>query len=355
MSHFVKIIFLLFIVIDMGIASHTVSKKLYDISRAMVTYKISGGGVLSDEVNLTIKGRAKLRFKEWGKVRLYERHIEEVSTGAIHYRTQNDECHKYEGDMIFDVDYVNKKILNRPLPKGEKYDDLTVGLTRKGQQMVADVVCDMWEGEGIRRCLYKGIPLFSEYEIFGLRYREEAVSFIQEINTSNSACAIPSYPLEKFALYTKSFKTKSKLAPKDYIERLHTVIDLVKRKGLDLDRVPEKIRIQMIDIVAEPIFTMQKKLLPKLLMSLKRTRACLIRANDTLSANSCLKEIVLLKKRFTDNEDNHIDHWEEEREELLNTFEQDILFLEVRMQCIRSAKRFSDLAECMKKERAGGE
>ena len=332
-----------------GSSAHAASEKRYEIPRAMVAYKISGGGALSDDVNLTIEGKGKLRFKEWGAVSLVERHILEETSGALHYRARRDVCEKQMRKEVLDVDYENKKILQRPLPKGTRHEDLTAGLKRIGQQMIADVVCDMWEGEGVRRCLYKGVPLFSEYRALGLLYREEATKIVFDINVSDiSQCSVPSYPVEKFALFTKNFKTRSKKVPKAFAARFRMVMEILHKKGYDPDALPPRSRKELIDIIGEPIYTAQKKLLPELLQTMKRSRACLMQAEDTPKANACIKDLIKLKSSFTDDKENRIDDWQHEREKLLERLDAHIVDLEMRMKCIRGAKNFGDLATCMK-------
>ena len=47
----------------------------FEIESGMVIYEISGGAQLTPETNLTIKGHAKLRFKEWGEIKLEEESV----------------------------------------------------------------------------------------------------------------------------------------------------------------------------------------------------------------------------------------------------------------------------------------
>jgi len=323
--------------------------KLYDVPKAMVIYKISGGGVLSEDVNLSIKGKAKLRFKEWGNVEFLEKELEETTTGALHYKKEYHLCKKRQEKQVLDVDFHTKKIHERPLPKGKKRQKITAGLEPEGQQMVANVVCNMWRGRGVRRCIYKGIPLFTEYRALGLLYREEAVDVIFDINITNtSECTIPSFPVEKFALYTASFKTKNKKSSAPFEERLKQSIVIFEKKGLKEEKLSPKQKQKLLNILAEPMYVSQKKMLPNLLKILKKTRVCLSQAGDTTEANRCMKALVQIKSYFTDNRDNHIDDWDKEREGVLDAFDEKIGMLQSHMKCIRSAKYFSDLATCMK-------
>ena len=329
--------------------AETPSPKLYDVPKAMVMYQISGGGVLSEDVNLSIEVKGKLRFKEWGKVELREKQIEERTTGALHYRKVWQLCEKRQEKQLLDVDFHAKKIHERLLPKGKKRRKITAGLKRTGQQMVANIVCDMWESRGIKRCVYKGIPLFTEYRALGLLYREEATEVRFDINvTDSSQCSVPAYPVEKFALYTASFKTKNIKRSAPFDERLKQSIEIFEKKGLNEEKLLPNQKQELLNILAKPIFQSQKKMLPELLQVLKRTRACLSQARNTPAANHCMDDLVQIKSRLTANSDNQIDDWNKEREKILESLEEKIVLLQSRMKCVRAAKQFSDLAGCMK-------
>ena len=68
-GHYIKIIFLVggVTLLHAEIVTHP-----YEVESGMVLYEISGGTQLTPETNLTIKGKAKLRFKDWGEVKLEE-------------------------------------------------------------------------------------------------------------------------------------------------------------------------------------------------------------------------------------------------------------------------------------------
>jgi len=332
-----------------AIVSCADDKKIYEVSKAMIIYRISGGGILGKDVNLTIEGEGRLRFREWGAVRLVQRKIEEKTQGALHYRARKELFEKQTHQALFDVDFLNRKIRQHPLAKGDKREDLTKGLHKIGQQMVADVVCDMWEGNGIRRCLYKGIPLFIEYHSLGLLYREEATLVSFDINVSdNTKCALPPFSVEKFALFTDTIKTKSRKIPKDFVSRFRMVMDIMRDKGYDTENLPLRKREELINMIGEPIFLSQKKILPMLLTQMKRTRACLMQADETLEVNRCLKDLITLKSHLTDDTQNSIKEWSKERTEILDRFDTHIMVLQTRMKCIRGAKNFTDLAVCMR-------
>ena len=81
--HYMKTILLF----GVGTLLHAeVSTQPFDVESGMVYYEIRGGAQLTPETNLSIKGEAKLRFKEWGEVKLEEESGIVVTTGAIKHK-----------------------------------------------------------------------------------------------------------------------------------------------------------------------------------------------------------------------------------------------------------------------------
>jgi len=334
-----------------GIAdSDTVhQKKIYDVPEAVVYYTIGGGGPLSKDVNLTLEGSGKRCFSEWGEVEQYETHIVERTVGNLNYIRRKDRCERRQRTEVLDVDFTHQKILERSRPKDEHKRYTTAGMHSIGQQMVANVICDMWEGKGTKICLYKGIPLFTEYHALGFYYREEATDVVFDINTSEiSKCTLPPYPKQKFSLYTNSIKTKnSKKVPEVFSDRLLAVIAYLKKKKKEENMLSSTERKGLKEMMGEPVFRDQKYLLPKLLETMKKTRACLSQAQDTNEANHCLSDMIDIKSNFTGNEHNKIENWKSDKNTVLEKFETHIALLQSKMKCIRSAKMFSDLSMCM--------
>jgi len=236
------------------------------------------------------------------------------------------------------------------LPKGKKARNITRGLSKSGQQlMIANVVCDMWTANGISKCIYKGIPLFTEYRAMGLYYKEEATSVRFDINSSGtSKCSVPKYPVEKMALFAAHFKTRHVKLPDAFPDRMLEAISLLNAKNMDEEKLPKKEKERVLHVLDYPLFESQKKMLPKLLQTMKKTRACLATAENSEMANSCLDEMLSLKHYFTKDRHNRIVSWKEEKNRVIDRFDSHITFLESRMNCVRSAQNFSDLARCMR-------
>ena len=337
--------FIFLIVFNVVLFSAGLRHKLFDIEKGMVLYDISGGGKLTDDTNLSIVGHGKLRFKDWGIFALIEEEYEEKTAGAVKSIENIKKCEKFEEKQRLDVDFKKRKILERKLPKGNLKNYIVKGLVQNGQDEVAGYTCDVWEGNGIKKCLYKGVPLLVEYYSLGIYYQKKASLVKLNINTdSTSKCSVPDYPVEKFSLFKA--RMKSQELPHEISKVLMTVSKVIP---VDEDNLNKKQKRIWLNKIGENIFKKQKLLLPQFLAGLKNTRVCLYQAESAKSANQCLRDIVSLKAQLTKEKENHIEQWKgKEKNKVLNSFDKKISFLEPKMKCIRGAQNIADLSQCMK-------
>ncbi len=332
------------------------SGKKFDVETGSVEFQISGGGQLTDDINLTIEGSGQLRFRNWGVEALIEENYEEGTSGVITDLNKVQICEKFENKQRFNVDYKNEKILERPMPAGNFKEYYLKDMVKKGQEDIAGYTCDIWEGEGQRKCLYKGIPLLVEYYLLGVYYQKKAVKVSLNIQPTPSKCALPDFPVEKFALFKTNFKTKSINFSKELShvilsvsKELHKQLDMNHQ---DMDDLNAHQKRAALDKLGQNIFERQKKFLPELLLTMKTTRTCLIQAENLDHANECILELINLKKQVSKDSDNYIESWNEEgRNKVLDEFDNNIALLESKMKCIRSAQTLNDLSNCMKRPR----
>ncbi len=347
-----KKIILLFLSFLTALAAGTAEKK-FDIETGMVIYKISGGGKLTNDVNLTIKGKGKLRFKNWGVVALIEENYEESTSGAINNINKVQRCVKLEDKQRLDVDFDNKKILERKMPKGNFQTYITKDLVKKGQEEISGYTCDIWEGHGVRKCIYKGIPLLVENYLLGVYYQKKATQVTFNIDKNVSACSIPNYPVEKFALFKTSIKTKTKKLPKELSKILESVSEEMNKKLINSKIAEDSLTLKQkrvwLDKVGQNIFEKQKEFLPQFLLSMKKARVCLQQADNWIQANVCVENVIQLKAELTEDKQNNIELWKgKEKIKVLDQFDENIFLLESKMKCIRASQNITDLSNCMK-------
>jgi len=329
----------------------TVENK-YELESAMVLYKISGGGVLTNETNITVKGKGKLRFREWGAVELLEEKVQELASGSIHNIKTTEKLIKTDNKQQFDVDFEHKKILEQQIVTNKKSTFLQ-GLTQKGHETILGHSCELWEGKGVRKCIYKGIPLLVEYNMLGIQYQKKATSLMLDINDSLEQCTLPSFPVQKFALLKANIQTKSKKLPKEFSKRFMEIYAQMHKTLLDQNSSEQELTLTQkkvfLEHLGQNIFEKQKVFLPEFLLSMKKARVCLEQADNWIKANVCVEDVVQLKAQLTKDRTNNIEQWKgEEKEKVLNDFDNNIALLESRMTCIRSAKNITDLSTCMK-------
>ena len=342
----------LFLILGTSLLYASNSKK-FDVESGMVIYNINGGGKLTNDINISIKGEGKLRFKDGGVVALVEENHDELTTGAIRDLNKVQICEKFEDKQHFDVDFGTEKILERPIPKGNFKEYYLKDLVKTGQEEIAGYTCDVWEGKGIKKCLYKGIPLLSENYLWGIYYQKKAVKVKLNIDVSPSKCLLPDFPLEKFALFKTNIKTKSVKLPNELssviVHVSKTLRKSLKESKLSEDELTDQQKQVWLDKLGQNIYERQMIFLPKMLLTMKKARVCLQQTEHLNDANTCLLDVINMKKKISQNENNMIVTWNEvEKNKVMDEFDTNISLLESKMKCIRGAKNISDLSHCMK-------
>ena len=319
--------------------------KEFQLKSGSIVYSIHGGGTLAPDLNLTIVGEGKLRFRNWGKVMLLEEEVEESTSGAFGSNEKFTKCIKRDKAEQYDVDYTQEMILQRTIPKGKESKKITEGMLPHGEEIIAGKRCNVWAKEGIRICLYKSIPLLVEKELFGIYYEKKALFVTENIDVDTEQCSLPSFPIQKIALFKTSIKQKQ--GPVEISQLLGNMLDepLLKKSNKN-----EKIKERYLNRLGKHIFQREKNLLPQMLESMKQARECLDSADSTLEANGCLEEINTFKAKMLKGEKKSIDIWNKaEKNRVLDEFDTNIDILESKMKCVRAAKNITDLSKCMRK------
>lgn len=322
----------------------------FEIESGMVLYEISGGAQLTPETNLSIKGHAKLRFKEWGDVKLEEESGVVLTTGAIKHKQHVKRFEKQTKDTVITADFENEQLLERKKGTNNIHDE-TASLVKKGQENVAGILCDVWEGPGVKKCIYKNIVLKLESHILDVSYVKEATEVVFDINTSTKACEVPDYPVQEFALFKDNIKTKNAYKSENFCKVLKDAAYDVREDNASHGSsiITEHEREKFINHIAKDIYERQKKLLPELLHSLKETRACLQTGEDPFSANQCMEYFSRMKAQLGTQEDDYIILWDEKRKNmLLDKIEDELIHLQSRIPCVNRAQNITDLSACMK-------
>jgi hypothetical protein len=318
--------------------------RLYQIESARIEYSIHGGGILAPELNLTIEGEGKLRFRDWGRTSLVEEETQERTSGILSYAETFSRYVKYNQKEQWSVDYGQGVILERAVPKGKRLQNLTKGMTPHGKARIAGKECDVWAKEGERVCLYKGVPLLIERELFGISYEKRAHTVNEDINISSQECTLPDFPVRKIALFKTSIKQKKGVT--EIAKQLEGMVkELSGKKSMELQRHKR----HYLNRLGENIFRQQKVVLPVKLERMKRARECLQLAENSFHANGCLEAYGATRHEGEMKEEvPHIGLWSaQEKRRIMERFDEKIAYLASKMKCIRAAKHIDDLSRCM--------
>ena len=328
-------------------------EKKFDVETGIVVFDIKGFGQLTEDVNISIKGEGSLRFRNWGTDAMIEEDYVEITKGVLKNIHKVKRCEKFENKQRFDVDFGSEKILERPMPKGNFKDYYFKGMIKTGQSSIAGYTCDVWEGEGRKKCLYKGIPLLEENYLLGVYYQKKAREVKLNIKTDPSQCTLPDFPIERFAFFKTNIKTKSIKLPKELSKVIVSIskemYNTLKTHHISEDEMSEAQKKLILDKLGQNIFKTQKVFLPKFLKVLKEARICLQQVDDVNHANACILEVINMKKQITEDVSNEIDSWDEKnKKKTMDHFDDMISLLESKMKCIRASQNMHDLSNCMK-------
>ncbi len=331
----------------------TIGGHTFDVEKGKVVYDIYGGGVLTPETNLTLKGKATLRFKDWGTTLLSKEEGVVTTSGALKSKQNIISLEKQTKEALYTVDFKNKKIHKRTKSISnvlKEYD--TKGLKKSGKDSVLGYTCSIWEGNGVRKCLYKGLPLKIESDVLGISYHKIATEIVFDINVSGKKCILPNFPKEDFALFNTALKTKNEGKAKCFVEVLKDIAYTVEKKIIKHNNhlgINQKDKTAFLNKIGKKIYEYQKDFLPKLLLGMKKTRECLQSVEERVDANHCLKEYSALKMKIGEVKEPILSTWDIEHKNIfLEKIENEINQLESRIPCIKRSKNITDLSACMK-------
>jgi len=322
----------------------------YLIEEGLVRYAIHGEGKLQEGVVWHVEGEATRCFDRFGQEEAYHVTLTESLDGIPGYHPQKRLMSKWEDGTRFMVDFEKERIVKQHLAKHRNdYDKEKMHFI--GQQMVGNVICDMWESRYEKRCFYKEVPIFRSYDFLGFHYVEEATeaSFSPEKKEITACLKLPDFPvIRSFALYNDPLHLGEKNTKGLVTEKLKSRFEsflLHQKEGKETERKREELLKKEL---AMPIFQEQKSFLNHLLEVLERTRMCLVQAEGTVEANACLSRLHQFEvQKLGGRKRQTISDWQREKESVLEHFDRSIEQLRAKMPCVRRAKSLTDLAMCI--------
>jgi len=203
---------------SLTVQSENQRKKLkrYDVKSGIVTYKITTSGKILGST-ITGSGTEKLFFKNWGAVELIEENSTKTTNTKIFGKksTETTNTHtmrKLDNGESYYVDFNRKVIhLRRDMamdlssmfhPKsdaGDVGENMLEGIggEKTGTEIFMGYNCEVWNVNGAKQWMYKGVPLKIIVTVMGIETVKEAVKADFNMEIPNDNFKLPNYALQK--------------------------------------------------------------------------------------------------------------------------------------------------------------
>ena len=313
----------------------------YEVEQAKIVYEIFGGGVLSDELNLTIEGKEHFFMRAWGDERLWRAEITEKITGLLQDMHTIRHIIKVKGDEAYEVDFERKKIIKMPIEMSRYMQYDLSNMQYEGNQTVASKVCEMWKNKQMRVCLYKEIPLLYEKRYMNFRIMKKARMILTDANLTERDFGLPSYSVQESMILKSGFKTTQMHALQSMTKQLCNIEPKPSRQNFEIKNFKKSF--------LQALLKRQKKKLPKILAAMQKARVCFSIADDQQAAKQCFVSLTRPLKAFVQTERRDLSFWTQAlKEKIVNNLDSTILELQRRIPCIQRAKDIDYLVGCMK-------
>jgi len=306
------------------------------IEQGRIVYEVRGSTQFSPETNLSIEGNITLHFKDWGNTKVEEENGVLFMYGTLEHRQKVNNFIKYSGDKMITVDYDNEQLIVGKRTSEKLQDNTTESFVMVGKKMIAGFECEVWKGASVEKCMYKGLVLSIESRVYNAHYLKVATSIVLDENMTDEDFTLPDYPVHKIGLLNK-YQTNKKL------QKLNTFTKTVKKEHSNEDN-----KTNFLIHLGEDIFNQQKKLLPKLLLLMKKTRESLQSVENPFEDTDCLERFSEMNRYNGSDKEEYTLLWgEENTQTLINRLEDDLLSLQSKIPCVKRAKNILDLSVCM--------
>ena len=184
--------------------------KRYNVESGIIKYKTTISGKVMGSV-ITGEGESSLYFKDYGALELKEE--ESTQTTEMNFfgtknkeEEKNHSMTKMENDVVYAVDFENKKISKMQNFPAEMFKGIdvnkagmkmleTMGGKKTGTEKFKGYECEVWDLNGSKQYFYKGIPLRSEVKIMGITNITEATDVKFDTKVSDSKFELPDFEI----------------------------------------------------------------------------------------------------------------------------------------------------------------
>jgi len=204
----------------------------YDLEQDFLEYKMLGSARLTEETNLNIQGRSQLYFTNWGNIRQEKDHGVVVTQGTVNGVQEVEKVEKHIDSKVLAIDYGNEQILEHTeniVVSSQKKE--TQGLFHQGQDVIAGVLCHVWLGVSVKKCICKGVVLKQKSEVSSVSYAKQTTKAIFDTNTTMKQSTFPDFTKNKFGLLKDNTKAKKSSVSKNVCNAFRDVIHEVDAKN----------------------------------------------------------------------------------------------------------------------------
>ncbi len=336
-----KLYLLIPLLLSMLCASEQAAGSKYGVAQAKVYYRVSGGGILTDEINLTIEGNERFYLRDWGHERLWYGELTEKITSILEDRHTIEQMVKIVGDQAYEVNFKRKKIFKMTSDKVRFMRYNLKQMQPKGSLTIASYECQLWENDYLKVCLYKGIPLLFEKRYFDFTISKRARLLLTDINLSKKDFDLPAYPVEERQLLKSTFKVTQIHVEKSIAKQLCESQSIADKKGDKQTLIKETF--------LKALLRRQRVKLPKVLEVMQDARICFLTADDQRSANHCFSRLTIPLREMIQANQSTLSLWTQaSKERIVGVLDRQIMALKKRIPCIKRAENIDYLTQCMK-------
>ncbi|MFT7824833.1 MAG: hypothetical protein ABXS92_08730 [Sulfurimonas sp.] len=317
------------------------AEKVYGVDSGRMICDIYGGGEIAPDVNLTINGENKVLFRNWGNEIVNKIDRTEIVRGSIQSVEKYKSLDKVVGSTHFGVDFDTQSITKSKISMKERVKADLRNMQRKGVMNIGSYRCDVWEKANRKICLYKGIVLLDEKKFLGFLYGKRVREIDLNATFTDEDFVLPDYPRKKEILIKDKIKVTQTSKSLTFSDKI-----INAKKEISPQ---DKNYIAKVNKFAALLFENEKKFLIQLLESLQETRACLYSADEQREANMCLYDLNEFTSPNEEDDGNTVDIWiDKTKQKILDSFDERIRQLRIKMPCINRSQNITDLSNCMK-------
>ena len=188
--------------------------KRYEVKSGIIKYTSTiSGKVLGGKVKGS--GTEDLYFKNWGAVELKEEQSsqtitmkffgrEKIETTSTHVMNKLDNGESYLADFDKKIIYATRDLAMDMMKQsntdaGETGKNMleSVGGKIVGNENILGYNCEVWDINGAKQWMYKGVVLKMDITVFGIRTLMEATSAKFDVSVTDANFKLPDFPIQK--------------------------------------------------------------------------------------------------------------------------------------------------------------